>query len=213
MADDKAPKFSIKDLDLTKLGEFPTSPTDEYLYMESPKGRGEGIIPASLNLPPAPPIDIQMGDSMVAQAKQRIESPTQKIEKPQLKDIYQMTAFDQKSGIAMFGLKDLKDLLRPGSFNMYMKAPENMKSQGEVQGWLDQAGEDSGWVDVDIKYKLLQKAREWKVSQDGYEPGHPKVSLEMANAQETYNLTVLAEQTRLLSEFRLPDSDMNMNHA
>jgi len=133
--------------------------------------------------------------------------------KKDFKDIYQISAFDEKSRIARFGLNSLDDLLHAGSFDMYLRMPESLSSLSEVQGWLSQAGEDSGWIDVDIKYKLLQHARLWKESQQDNDHDHPPVTLGIANAQETYNLTVLAEQNRLRAEFTNPlDAMPNMNH-
>ena len=130
-----------------------------------------------------------------------MESPTEKVE---LKDQYKMTDYDPKSRIAQFSNSAA---MSSSSAFFFMRLPENVTTRDDVNSWLNQEGEDAGWIDVDIKYKLLEKARRWKEIQDGYGPDHPQVSLENANAQEKYNLTVLTEQKDLVSEFKRPNSN------
>ena len=130
-----------------------------------------------------------------------MEANTEKVE---LKDQYKMTNYDPKSGIVQFSNSEA---MPSNSAFFFMRLPEKLTTRDEVNGWLNQEGEESGWIDVNIKYKLFEKARRWKEIQDGYGPDHPQVSLENANAQEKYNLTVLSEQKDLVGEFKRPNSN------
>ena len=124
-----------------------------------------------------------------------------KSKREKLKSQYSLSGFDNATKIAQFRVAGENTGDKQSLY--YINLPE-FSSKAAVNDWLNKEGEESGLVDVDLKYKLLQKAKEWQRVQSGYEADHPKVTLETANANERYNLTVLTEQEKLARTFEQP---------
>ena len=93
-----------------------------------------------------------------------------KAEKVELKDKYRLVGYGAKSKIAQFCNSRM---IPSNTAFFFIRLPKTTTSKGEVEHWLNQEGEDSVWIDVDLIYKLLERARRWKEIQDDYGPDHP----------------------------------------